>query len=550
MKIKALKNLGRLRDIAMVLLKYGFEDLVQRLELTDIGPFKHLSAVDHSLNTFQRIRHAMEELGPTFVKFGQVMSLRPDLLPVPLIEELSKLQDEVAAIDFEEIRSVVEESLGKKLEDVFSVFDRAPLAAASLSQVHRAVLRKEGHIVSVKVQRPNIHEKIDTDLDVLEYIAAQVHDRLDELQIYDLPELVRVIHKTLLREIDFRKEARHIAIARGYNPPDSGIHIPEVYESYSTEHLLVLEFVQGTKLKNLQSELLSDAESLAKTGLGAAVRQILDDGFFHADPHPGNLLLTADEKLCLLDWGMIGILTETDRYELVDLINAVVTKDSHGLMEVVLQITSAAGLVERRSLERDLMTILISYHSRPLREWELGRLLLDVTALLREYRLRMPSDLVIMIKALVTAEGTARLICPELDVISESKAYVKKLISARYRPQKIQQNVRSSLAQFFSMQQTLPRRILQILEKIEHGSLNIRSEHHNLEGLRDTLENVSNRLTIGIITAAIIIGSSMIITTGIGPHWFGFSALGVIGYLASALFGIWIIINIFRSRRY
>jgi ubiquinone biosynthesis protein len=295
---------------------------------------------------------------------------------------------------------------------------------------------------------------------------------------------------------------------------------------------------------------VDDSEPLAKAGLRAAIKQILDDGFFHADPHPGNLLLATDARLCLLDWGMVGILTENDRYELVDLINAVISKDSDRLVDVLLQITKAVGLVERRGLERELMTILISYHARPLKDWQLGRLLLDVMALLREYELKMPSDLVLMIKALVTAEGTARRIYPELNVISESETYVKKLASERYKPDKIQRSVRSSLSQFFSMQQTLPRRILQIVEKVDRGSLNVRTEHHNLEGLRDTLENVSNRLTIGIITAAMIIASSMIITTGIGPHWFGFSALGIIGYLSSAFFGVWIIINIFRSRRY
>jgi len=550
MDLKTISNLARFRDIVTTLIKFGFDDLAQRLGTKGIGPFKKSERAAESIGTYERIRYMLEELGPTFVKFGQIMSLRPDLLPPLLILELSKLQDEVAPVEFGQIKTVVEHSLGRPLKETFHVFDVKPLAAASLSQVHRAVLRDEGQIVSVKVQRPDIRKKIETDLDILEMIARQADEHFQELKIYDLPNLVRIVRKTLLNEIDFRREARNMLVARANQSEDAETYIPAVHYDYCFEQVLVTEFIQGLRLKELTKADLEYPERLAKTGLRAAIEQILRAGFFHADPHPGNILITRDLKLCLLDWGMVGRLTEQDRSELIDLIKAVVDKDGKGLLEILLLLTDAQERVNRRQLERDLLDILDSYWAFPIKDWNLGQLLLDITALLRDYRLRMPPDMVIMIKALITAEGTARQIYPQLNVVAESEALVKRLAAGRYRPDAMWRHLRFGVWQFLALQRKVPRRLVQIVEKIERGDLSIRTEHRNLEELFNTLENTFNRLTLGIVTAAIIMGSSMIITTGVGPLWFGFPALGVIGYSASALFGVWIVVNIFRSRRY
>jgi ubiquinone biosynthesis protein len=311
-----------------------------------------------------------------------------------------------------------------------------------------------------------------------------------------------------------------------------------------------MEYVQGTKLKDLKTEALTDPESTAKQGLKAAIKQILDDGFFHADPHPGNLLITEQERICLIDWGMTGRLSERDRHELIDLLKSVVDKDSEAMLHALLRISLAEEAVDQRGLERELLDILDSYYAVPIKEMNIGQLLMAITELLRTYRLRLPSDLVIMIKALVTAEGTARVIYPDLDVISEAKDYISDLALERFKPESLWRNFRFALSEFFSLQKELPRRMVQILNKADNGDLTLGFRHENLGPLRNTLDNITNRLTFGIIIAAMIIGSSMIITTGIGPLLFGFPAIGVVGYLISGLLGLWLIFNIIRKRKY
>jgi len=544
---KTLTRLGRFKEIVVTLLKYGFDDLVDRLDFPGIELLKKIHKDGHGIDTNERIRLILEDLGPTFIKIGQIMSLRPDLLPGDLVRELSKLQDQVASVELEQIKMIIEKATGKKIEDIFSVFDPSPFAAASLSQVHRAVLKKEGQVVSVKVQRPGIRKRMAVDLDILEAIADRLHDRSEELKLYNLPKLVRVTRKNLMREIDFTKEARNIKIARSF---DSPVYIPEVFDNYCSEKMLVTEFVHGAKLSEADSEIQNDPKALAKQGLKTAIKQILEDGFFHADPHPGNLILSREKGLCLVDWGMVGRLTERDRYELIDLISAIVNKESDKLTDSLLRLTQKYVQVDERTLERDLLGILDEFFSGPIREFNIGQLLLAIVDVLRNYRLVLPSDLVIMIKALVTAEGSARLVYPDLDVISEASDYIGRIASSRYKGEMIWRSFKHALSKIFTLPNEIPRRLQHIADKIERDELGIRFRHENLESLNHTLENISNRLAFSVIIAALIIGSSMIITTGIGPFIFGFPALGIIGYLISSILGLWLIIIIIRTRKY
>ncbi len=547
---KTLTSLGRFKDIVMVLLRYGFDDLVDRLNIPGTKFMRKKSPIDHPLNTFERIRYACEELGPTFVKFGQMASLRPDLVPPPLIDELSKLQDDVAPVDISQISEVIEQSSGKPLKETFSVFDVAPVAAASISQVHRGVLAADGRIASVKVQRPDIRTKMRTDLDILAILAEQLHERIEELKSFNLPNLVRLIKKTLLRELDFRREARYMKIARAYAGEAADVYIPEVFEAYCSEHLLVMEFIQGTKLKDFKRESIADPELLARQGIVAVIDQILKHGFFHADPHPGNILITQDGHMCLIDWGMTGRLSERDRHQLIGLLQAVLEKDGEAIVYTLLRIGRAEAAIDQRGLERDLLDILDLHYAVPIQDLNIGQLLMAITDLLRTYRLRLPADLVIMIKALVAAEGTARLIYPELDVVSEAKAHISKLAAQRYTPESVLRRLRFAVSQLFSLQKEIPSRLESLLGKADRNELTLGFRHENLSGLIDTLESVASRVTFGIIIAAMIIGSSMIIITGVRPLLFGFPVLGVIGYLFSGLIGIWLLINIIRKRKY
>jgi ubiquinone biosynthesis protein len=543
-------KLSRFKDIVTTLLKYGLDEAVQRLNFPGAKLIKMIHPVKREMGLYERIRCVLEDLGPTFVKFGQIMSLRPDLLPGEFLFELSKLQDEVPPVETSKIRTVVEKGLGQSIESVFSVFDNEPIAAASISQVHRAVLKKEGAIVVAKVQRPGIRNKIQADLDILESVAHRLHENSDDLRIYDLPNLVSVVRRNLIREIDFRIEAQNLRIARSF-ASETDVFIPEVYSGYCSEQMLVMEYVQGKKIKDIGPGDEYDAQGLAKQGLNAAIKQILEDGFFNADPHPGNLLVTADMKLCIIDWGMVGHLTERDRYELIDLLKSVVDKDSDALVHVLLRLSKFDGeVIEYRALERELLYILNTYFAVPIQDVNIGQLLMAIITLLRNYHLQLPPDLVIMVKALVTAEGTARLVYPELDVVSEAKNYVSRLAEQRFKPENLWQSFQTTVSNIWTSQRDIPRQLLHILSKLERGELGLHFHLDKLERLVNSLENSSNRLTTGIIVASLIVGSSMIITTGVGPFIFGFPALGVVGYLISAALGLWLIVTILRAKKY
>jgi ubiquinone biosynthesis protein len=550
MEIKVLSNINRLKDIAKVMLRFGFEDLLERIDLPGVPLPKTGTPAEGHLTTEERIRRVLEDLGSTFIKFGQIMSLRPDLLPTSMIRELGKLQDDVGAVDFEAIKTVVESTFQAKLETVFAVFDPEPLAAASIAQVHKAVLRTEGAIVSVKIRRPHIRSTMENDMDILEYIANRLHASFEPLKVYDLPALVSHVRRTLRREMDLRREARNIAIARSYLREESDIHVPAVFEDYTSENILVMTHIQGTQVKELQLEDEDQARFLARLGLRTAVRQILDDGFFHADPHPGNMMVTADNRLCLIDWGMVGRLTERDRRELIELLQAIIQRDSHGLMTALFRLGEVAGDIDRRGLERELLDVVDTYYAVPLEEMNIGQLLMAIANIMREYRLQLHPDLLLMIKALVTAEGTARMIYPRLHIIAEARRDIERLARKRFGLRRIWQMAKSSLPALFHHRREIPGRLLRIMQKVEEGDLTIQFAHTNLETLLNTLENITNRLTFAMIIAAMIVGSSMIITTGVRPHIMGYPAIGVVGYLISAIIGLWLIFNIIRTRKY
>ena len=549
MHLRDITKLKRFKDIVGTLAKYGFDEIVVRLDVPGTNLLHKIVPVDQNLNLFQRIRIVLEELGPTFVKFGQVMSLRPDLLPQELLSELEKLQDSVPAVAPEKIIPVIEERLGQSISDVFIDFQDQPIAAASLSQVYRCTLRENGREVAVKVQRPGIARDIISDLDILESICRYLPQQFSELQCYDLPEIARTVRRNLILELDFSRELKNINVARSHALDN--VHIPAVYEKYSSKKLLVMEFFEGVSFNNLQSFSAEDRQKIAQLGLQTVVQQILEDGFFHGDPHPGNLLVNSKLELCLIDWGTVGRLTEQDRFTLIEVLAAIVDRNSEGLVDSLLQLCKTRGKdIDPNALERDLLEVLDNYYALPIKDVDVGALLSDVLAILRVHNLQLPADMVLMIKALITAEGSARQVFPLLNVIEEMRERVHRLGRERYKPEVLWRGLRNSLAGFVSLQRELPRRLLQILGKIEQGKLSFVFHLDKLEQLVNTLENASNRLTVGVITGAIIMGSSMIITTGIGPFIFGLPALGVIGYLLSVVLGLWLVITILRTKKF
>ena len=466
-------------------------------------------------------------------------------------EELEKLQDSVAPVPYEEVMGVLKKALKKPLEEIFSVIEEEPLAAGSLAQVHRAVLKEENLPVALKIRRPDIVRTVEVDLNILEGAAPHLSEHLEFARTYDFVNLVKELKRALLRELNFTLEARNMQIISQSLAGEKDVVIPKVYEDYTRSSVLTMDLIEGVKLKDLQPEDIEEREQLAQTGMRLVVKQVLENGFFHADPHPGNFLIMGERELCLLDWGVVGILPSETRYDLVELIAAIVAMEAEKVFDILISLTGANVVqINERLLLRDILEILHLYHSVTIGKLDLGQLLMDLNNMLRTHHIKLPSDLALMFKTMVTAEGTARQLYPELDVIAEIEPFINQLGIERWSISQVWRRFTRQLRLYLKLQSSLPGAIQRILQKVEKGELDIKFKHENLGGLQKSLDNVSNRLSFSIILGAVIIGSSMIITTGVKPLIFGYPAIGLVGYLISAVLGLVVVFNIFRSRKF
>ena len=549
MEIKSIRNLSRFKHIIWVLLKYGFDDIIHRLDLPGSFILRRINRIKTPMTVNERIRMVFQELGPTFIKFGQILSMRPDLVPGLLVLELKKLQDQVPPAPQPAVQALIEKALDQPLDSIFSNFDWTPIGSASLAQVHRARLAKEDKIVAVKVQRPDIRPLIRADLDILATIAARLNE-LRTYQIYDLPGLVEELRFSLTRELDFTREARNMMIFRKTLSFPDLMYIPEVFDAYSTPFVLTMELVEGTRLDRLDDSLYN-REQLARNGARIMLDQMLRQGFFHADPHQGNLLVMEDGRLCFLDWGMTGRINRDLRHRLIDLIQALIQKDSETILRLIPHLTSDfPSDLNYHRLERDLLDLIDSYYDFSLKEIQIGELVLSLMNLLKEHRLRIRSDFALMSRALLTLEGLGKELAPNFNLIEEARQLTAELVKERWSLKSLSEDLRTQGLNLLDLVQDFPAKLQALFRKMDRGDLTFTFKHTGLSSLNTTLERISNRVTFGIIIAALIVGSSMIITTGVKPLLFGFPALGVVGYLVSGILGLWLIVNILRKRKY
>jgi len=549
MEIKSIRNLSRFRHIVWVLLKYGFDDIIHRLDMPGSFILKRIDRIKGPLTVNERIRMVFQELGPTFIKFGQILSMRPDLVPTLLVLELKKLQDQVPPAPQTAVQTLLEKALGRPLEAVFSEFNWTPLGSASLAQVHKARLVKEDKIVAVKIQRPNIRPLIRADLNILAYISGRLNE-LRTYQLYDLPGLVEELRFSLDRELDFTHEARNMIIFRKTLSYPDLMYIPEVFDAYTTPYVLTMELAEGTRVDRLDDSAIN-REQLARNGARIMLDQMLRRGFFHADPHEGNLLVMEDGRLCFLDWGMTGRITRDLRHRLIELIQALIQKDSETILRLIPHLTAdVPSDINYNRLERDLLDLIDSYYDFSLKEIQIGELVLSLMNLLNEHRLRIRSDFALMGRAILALEGLGKDLAPNFNLIEEARILIAELVKERWSIKTLSEDLRTQGLNLFDLVQDFPARLQALFRKVDKGDLTFTFKHTGLSALNTTLERISNRVTFGIIIAALIVGSSMVITTGVKPLLFGFPALGVVGYLVSGVLGLWLIVNILRKKRY
>ena len=553
---RTYRNLNRFRQILTVLLKYGFGDLLELLKLDQYveAGLQMISKKQpvrvEKLTRPEGFRMALEELGPTYIKLGQILSTRPDLIPVEFLSELTKLQDKVPPFPFTAVRKIVESELKSPLDDIFDQFEEVPLASASIGQVHKARLQS-GREVAVKVQRPGIERVIEVDLEIMMYLATLAERHIEELTVHRPVKIVEEFARTLEGELDYRQEASNMERMALNFYEDPFTVIPAVYRDYSTMRVLTAEFVDGIKVSELQqlADAGLDRQQITDRGAEIMLKQIFDHGFFQADPHPGNIFVLPDNVICLIDFGMVGSVDRRTRERFVELIDAVVQKDPYRTTQVFLEIVDREEEPDQRLLERDIADLLSRHLYRPLQDIRVGKLLQQLLETASRHRLRIPPDLFLMMKALTTVEGVACMLDPDFDIFRKAEPFIRRIMLERFAPQRISGDVAQLASELMKFVHQFPRDLLDIARLARQKKLLLRIENQGLEKMLATHDQISNRVSFSIIIAALIIGSALIVISEIPPLFYGISLIGIIGFLAAALMGIWLLVAILRKGR-
>ena len=544
-------QLRRLRDIAQILVKYGFQDAAARLRLIPRARRGAVAGESRTarLATARRLRLALEDLGPTFVKFGQALSVRADLLPPDFIAEFSRLQDEVPPLPSGVAEATIAAELGRPVGDVYAEFDPVPIAAASIAQVHRAALAS-GERVAVKVRRPGIGPTIEGDLAILGQLARLAERYLADADLLQPTRLVREFARAIRREQDLAREGRTIDRFRQNLAGDETVFVPRVHWDCTTTAVLTMEFVDGVKVSELGAAGEGyDRAVVARRGANAILTQVLKHGLFHADPHPANIFVLPGNVICFLDFGNVGRVDPRMRGRLTSVVHAVVREKADQLTDAVLDIAEPTEDIDLQALRRDLSEIVDSYAGVTLNDLAVGELSADAFAVMARHRLRFPPDLMLLAKALVTITGVGRQLDPSFQFIEHAKPMLEEILRDRLSPAGVAARLGEAGRDVADAIQAIPREVRELLRKARGDRLQIQFVHRILDFFVQELDRSSNRLSFAIVIAALIIGSSLIFRSGTGPTLFGYPALGLTGFLTAAVLGIWLVIGILRSGR-
>ena len=551
-----VRDLGRLQQIASVLVGYGFGDMVRRIGLAGAleraGRLLHWQdpqAMAHMAPP-ERVRRALEDLGPTFVKLGQVLATRVDLFGPEWIAELGKLQNAVPPLPFERVRPQLVEDLGAEPEAVFAQLDEAPIAAASLAQTHRAWLA-DGTAVVLKIRRPGIRDTVEADLRLLARLAEIVEAQAPDLHRYRPREVVQQFAQSLRRELDFAAECRNAErIAANFAGHDE-IVVPRVHWQWTCERLNVQDFVAGIPGPDLAAVDASgmDRKRLAQVGAGIVLKMVLEDGFFHADPHPGNIFYLPGERIGVIDFGMVGRVSEQRRIQIVQLLHGLVEREAEAVTDVLMEWGEGAWEADETRLQADIGAFVDQYRGVPLKDLRMGGMLVDVAAILRNNGLTLPPDLALMIKAFLTLEGMGRQLDPDFDMAGEARPFLERAMLERYSPSVLARRGKRSLMGLLDLARDMPRDLHRLLQSARRGQLRMHIDVESLKAFGDQLDRAVSRLTMGVVVAALIVGSSIVLNSAGGVSSRGLRALGVVGFVGAALGGVWVLFSIWRGGR-
>jgi len=548
------RELPRLREISSVLIRHGLGDIVRGAGVsTLLGRAGQVlqwgqAAEVADLEPQQRARLALEQLGPTFVKLGQILSTREDLLPPEWTAELNKLFSKVAPVPFDDLLPQVELALGCSPFEVFASLEREPYAAASIAQIHRATLLS-GTPVILKIRRPGIAPKVDADLRILEHLAHLAEREAPETRRYRPVEVVDQLRRSLERELDLAVEARNTErFARNF-AGDLGVLVPRVYWEWTSSSMNVQEHIEGIRGDDLAAidNAGLDRKALAARASDAMLKMILVDGFFQADPHPGNLMCLPDNRVAMIDFGMVGRLSWSRRNQIVDLLAGFVRQDEKTMLEVLLDWRDDDAVNEAR-LAADLGELALDFSDVQLKDLKIGALLHRLSAILREHSIVLPPDLALLFKAIITLEGFGRHYDPEFHLVERAEPFLNRALSERYQPADAWRRGRATLDDFLRLVTSLPGDLGRLVKDARHGGIRVDLDLKRLDAFGDRMHNAVALATIGVMTASLVIGSSIIWTVEGGPIIFGVS-LAHVGYLIAFVSSLWIIFSIWRSGR-
>jgi ubiquinone biosynthesis protein len=526
------RNVNRWGEILTILSKYGLAGWISRLDISLVKGFlknRDGEALAH-LSREVRIRLALEELGPTFIKLGQILSTRPDQVGMTLAQELQKLQTSVASDDPEVVRETIETELDQPLAQLFADFDATPLASASIGQAHRARLHS-GEDVVVKVQHAGIRRRMEVDLDILSGLA-QIADRLPELQPYRPVATVAEFKRIVRRELDFAREARNLEQFERNFAGNAHVCIPRLYPHLSTAKVLTMEWLDGAKISDPAVRHIAnvDLDAVTRHGADMYLEMIFHHGFYHGDPHPGNLVVLADGRIGLLDFGMVGRLDEQLREDVEDMLAAIVTQDAQQLTSLVMRLGSVPPGLDEPALSVDLSEFVAHYANQPVESFDLAGALCEMIEIVQRYRIALQPSLSMLIKVLVMLEGTTRLLQPTFSLMELIQPYRQKMLKRRLSPARQMRKMKRIYSEVELLAEVLPRRLRDILQQVESGKFDVHLDHRGLEPS-------VNRLVLGMMTSALFLGSSLLIARNVWPLWSTVSVPGTLGLALSFFLG-------------